>query len=162
MSTLSSQTRKARLAKRLTQQELADKSGLSIMTINRIENGGVRTKITTIRKLELVLDIKFDFNEEEVGWAGRTLTLNDGKYQSLKKKIVVLGDGEVLVFPGGAHLAQKIRESLRRGRPINDNLPPVSVTCIKGKQIRIFHRAVHPWDGPDAKIENIATKELTP
>ncbi|MCH6202008.1 helix-turn-helix transcriptional regulator [Aquiflexum sp. LQ15W] len=46
-----------RLAKGLTQQELSDQSGISLRTIQRIENGDVKPSLYSLKKLSEVLEV---------------------------------------------------------------------------------------------------------
>ncbi|MCR9016771.1 helix-turn-helix domain-containing protein [Aquiflexum gelatinilyticum] len=46
-----------RLAKGLTQQELSDQSGISLRTIQRIENGEVKPSLYSLKKLSEVLEV---------------------------------------------------------------------------------------------------------
>lgn len=48
----------ARAKKRITQKELAEKTGISLRTIQRIENGEVIPRPYTIRTIEVELEIK--------------------------------------------------------------------------------------------------------
>jgi len=49
--------KRLRLRKALTQRELAEKSGVALATINRIETGLQKGRISTIRKLAVVLGV---------------------------------------------------------------------------------------------------------
>ncbi len=49
--------KRLRLRKALTQRELAEKSGVALATINRIETGLQKGRISTIRKLAAVLGV---------------------------------------------------------------------------------------------------------
>ncbi len=42
----------------LTQQDLADKSGVSRVTINRLERGNVDARFSTVRKLAAALEVE--------------------------------------------------------------------------------------------------------
>lgn len=50
--------KEARMAKAITQQELADLTGLNKRTIQRIENGDVKPSLYSIRRIEESLEIK--------------------------------------------------------------------------------------------------------
>ncbi len=50
--------KEARIAKAITQQELADLTGLNKRTIQRIENGDVKPSLYSIRRIEESLEIK--------------------------------------------------------------------------------------------------------
>lgn len=159
MTTLAKQLRGARLEQRLSQRALADKSGVSLMTIHRIEKEEIRPHIDTVVKLESTLDFKFQLKDEEVGKFGKVAP-EPTKYKTLRDKIVELGVGEVLEFPGSTWLAQNIRMAFRKDRETNQDLPLVAVKC-KDNRIRIFHReATMPWEGPDARVDIILKTEL--
>lgn len=53
-----SRLREARLRRMLTQQELADRAGTTEATVNRLENGLQRPRISTVRKLADVLGVE--------------------------------------------------------------------------------------------------------
>ena len=57
MVRIGAQLRRARERALLTQEELADRAGLAIPTISRIENGRVEPHFRTIRKLAKALDV---------------------------------------------------------------------------------------------------------
>jgi len=44
----------------VTQQELADRAGMSISTISRVENGLQEARISTVRRLALALGVRPD------------------------------------------------------------------------------------------------------
>lgn len=50
---------------RLSQKELAEKCGLSLQTINSIENGLQNPSRVTAAKIALVVDVNMDVEEEE-------------------------------------------------------------------------------------------------
>ena len=50
--------RAARLAKLLTQQELADLAGVSLNTINRLEREGTPAELRTVKKLADALEVQ--------------------------------------------------------------------------------------------------------
>jgi transcriptional regulator with XRE-family HTH domain len=50
--------RNARYRAGLTQQELADKAGVTQTTVARIERDAVQPEITTIRRLAAALDVR--------------------------------------------------------------------------------------------------------
>ena len=49
--------REARIERFITQQELADKSGLGIVTVSRLENGLQQPRLKNVRKLAAALGI---------------------------------------------------------------------------------------------------------
>ncbi len=49
--------REVRLAKLLTQEEVAQRAGLSEATVNRIETGSHEARISTVRKLAAALEV---------------------------------------------------------------------------------------------------------
>ena len=57
MVKIGEQLRKAREQSLLTQQELAQKAGLGVPTISRIETDKVEPRFSTIRKLAKALDM---------------------------------------------------------------------------------------------------------
>jgi transcriptional regulator with XRE-family HTH domain len=52
--------REARERALLTQEELAEKSGVTVSTISRLENGLQAARISTIRKLAVVVETTAD------------------------------------------------------------------------------------------------------
>ncbi len=58
--------RELRQRRMLTQQELADQAGTTESTVNRLENGLQQPRISTIRKLAMVLGVDA---EELIVWA---------------------------------------------------------------------------------------------
>ncbi len=60
--------REARQRRMLTQQELADQAGTTESTVNRLENGLQRPRISTIRKLAAVLAVPA---EELIEWGAQ-------------------------------------------------------------------------------------------
>ncbi len=50
--------REVRLAKLLTQEEVARRAGLSEATVNRIETGTHEARISTVRKLAVALEVE--------------------------------------------------------------------------------------------------------
>lgn len=79
-----------RLRKRLTQQELSDKTNLSLRSIQRIENGEVNPRMHTLKTLARHLDFSLDgFNKEEN---------EQVKKSNSSSVILAVGIGIVLVF----------------------------------------------------------------
>jgi len=62
-----SRLRTARLRRMLTQEELARRAGTTEATVNRLENGLQRPRISTVRKLADVLGVPPD---ELIDWEG--------------------------------------------------------------------------------------------
>ena len=56
----------ARVNNRITQKELSDKTGISLRTIQRIENGKVTPRAYTIRKIEKALGINNNSPEHKI------------------------------------------------------------------------------------------------
>jgi transcriptional regulator with XRE-family HTH domain len=52
--------RRIRERKLITQAELAEKSGITISTLSRLENGLQQARISTVRKLALALGVNAD------------------------------------------------------------------------------------------------------
>lgn len=60
MKSISTQLREARIEAKLTQQELANRSQITVDTINRIENGRkAYTYVHTLQQIQKALNIKF-------------------------------------------------------------------------------------------------------
>lgn len=79
-----------RLRKGLTQQELSDKTNLSLRSIQRIENGEVNPRMHTLKTLARHLDFSLDgFNKEEN---------EQVKKSNSSSVILAVGIGIVLVF----------------------------------------------------------------
>ncbi len=62
--------------KNITQQELAELSGISLRTIQRIEKGEVIPRPYTIRKLQEALETNFDSENEKTNMAGKLKVFN--------------------------------------------------------------------------------------
>ena len=71
-----SRLREARLRRMLTQQELAERAGTTEATVNRLENGLQRPRISTVRKLASVLGVA---PEELIEWGGEGEGAEGGK-----------------------------------------------------------------------------------
>ena len=71
-----SRLREARLRRMLTQQELAERAGTTEATVNRLENGLQRPRISTVRKLADVLGVA---PEELIDWGGEEEGAEGGK-----------------------------------------------------------------------------------
>ncbi len=71
-----SRLREARLRRMLTQQELAERAGTTEATVNRLENGLQRPRISTVRKLAEVLGVA---PEELIDWGGEGEVVEGGK-----------------------------------------------------------------------------------
>ncbi len=71
-----SRLREARLRRMLTQDELAARAGTTEATVNRLENGLQRPRISTVRKLADVLGVK---PEELIDWEREDERVEKGK-----------------------------------------------------------------------------------
>jgi len=71
-----SRLKEARLRRMLTQDELAARAGTTEATVNRLENGLQRPRISTVRKLADVLGVK---PEELIDWESEEERAEKGK-----------------------------------------------------------------------------------
>ena len=130
--TLGEQLREARISARLSQVDLAKKSGVTLVTITRLETGNNRVQFKTIRSLEKSLNCKFDIQEADIYGVGKGYSSTSWRgFDSLRNKIRAMEPDDVLEFPGHGALAQRIRVSLRKDREVNQRLPDVIVNLHK-------------------------------
>ena len=59
---INEQIKLARMDKQMTSKELADRIGVTKMTIDRFEKGQLVPTTETLRRLEIDLDARFEFN----------------------------------------------------------------------------------------------------
>ena len=71
-----SRLREARLRRMLTQAELAARAGTTEATVNRLERGLQRPRISTVRKLAAVLGVA---PEDLIDWGGEDQGAEEGK-----------------------------------------------------------------------------------
>jgi transcriptional regulator with XRE-family HTH domain len=71
-----SRLREARLRRMLTQDELAARAGTTEATVNRLENGLQRPRISTVRKLAAVLGV---MPEDLIDWESDDEGVGEGK-----------------------------------------------------------------------------------
>jgi len=64
MITLMTTVKQLRIKQFLSQEDLAKKSGMTVSTINRLENGKQKPRFATIRKLAKALNVK----PENIKW----------------------------------------------------------------------------------------------
>lgn len=98
-----------RLAKGLTQLELAKLSNISLRSIQRIENGEVKPRSYTLKILAEQLNIEFDFTETA---ASAELIANAkpvGASGKIPKIIWSCGTGLLLLLCSAAFLSQSAR-----------------------------------------------------
>lgn len=81
MEDIAKHLRNERLAKGLTQQELADQSGLSLRSVQRIENAEVVPRIHTLKMICTVLNVSYDdlakdLPQTKTNWFNRKLNIN--------------------------------------------------------------------------------------
>ena len=154
------QIKEARLALRLNQTEAARLCNVGQTRISALESGKHRITEAILKKLEDGLGVKLNPAEHDITIGRQKLTFTDLEYGLLRNKIENLKLNEAINLPGTEYLAQLIRMSLRRDRPLNAELPIVSVVHSKENgKITIYHRR-EILRGADMKISKIDQQEL--
>lgn len=110
--------RKARIARTLTQQELADQTGISLRTVQRIETGEVIPRAYTIRTLTTFLGVEentadsFGGKHSSAGLRDEALhpaygvTMTHTGFVLARKWIMTVSSGVLLVMAAIAFTAQ--------------------------------------------------------
>jgi len=105
--------RQARSQKGYTQQELSDLAGISLRSVQRIENGETVPREYTLRMLAEKLGVKPQFGEPEDNSTNASQPAIDptptSKLNRSRKIILSIGTGLLLVLGTGAYTAQSAR-----------------------------------------------------
>ncbi|HTE25712.1 DUF4870 domain-containing protein [Flavitalea sp.] len=80
---IANRIRELRLKKGLTQEELAEKTGMSTRTIQRIEQGKVSPRSYSLQNLAIVLDVAFEELNDKLTQSEQNKTGNEQNWLSL-------------------------------------------------------------------------------
>lgn len=100
--------RDGRLSKGLTQKELAEKSNISMRSIQRIENGELIPRSHTLKTLAQILDLSFEDFMKSVHGQELTILQRSSSLNKPQRIVLSIGVCFVIVLLAWAYVAQAV------------------------------------------------------